>query len=240
MFDNQIITDLCFAFRLRHQLPIGREHSVLFLSNVFFSEGLNRPAELQPFVIRQVKVRPNLDLELVDQGAIGGNHDLRRIDIGGAQRGDILLVSELLEAGKHDFGFDLVADVLVKAPLDDLAGGLAGPEPRDDGICYQLAVLFVQSAVDRLALDGHLDVLLARTDIAHFDVLAEFFFFCLLITLLGRRIRRRLGDCRRILLLGLGFFSHRKLHQKSRKPRRPGHDGRKVRIAQVFSAQRSG
>src|SRR5262249_3700156 len=64
---------------------------------------------------------------------------------------------------------------LVVAPLDELAGGLAGPEPADLGLIalHQFGVLLVEPLVDLLALDGHLDVLLARPDVTDLDRLDE-------------------------------------------------------------------
>ena len=88
---------------------------------------------------------------------------------GRAERGDVVVLGELLEAGQQHFGLDLVADFLLEAALDDLARRLAGPEAGDVGVGDQLAELLAEPVVDVVAVDGDLDVLLARADVLDLD-----------------------------------------------------------------------
>ena len=99
--------------------------------------------------------------------------DVGGVDVGVAERGDVVVLGELFEAGQQHLGLDLVADFLVEAALDDLARRLAGPEAGHVGVGDQLAELLAEAVVDVLAIDGDLDVLLARADVLDLDRLVE-------------------------------------------------------------------
>ena len=129
--------------------------------------------ELEALVIGQVELRPDLDLELVDERPLVGDLDLGRVDVGRAERGDVVVLGELFEAGQQHLGLDLVADLLLEAAFDDLARRLAGPEAGHVGVGDQLAELLVEAVVDVRAVDGDLDVLLARADVVDLDRLVE-------------------------------------------------------------------
>ena len=170
---DEEVAELGVALRLGHDLAVGRQQPAFFLRDVLLGEGVDRPADLEALVVGQVELRPNLDLELVDERPLARQLDVGRIDVGARQRGDVVVLGELLQAGQQHLALDLIADLLVEAALDDAARRLAGPEAGHVGVGDQLAELLVEAAVDVLAIDRDLDVLLARADVADLDGLLE-------------------------------------------------------------------
>src|SRR5262249_18984979 len=67
----------------------------------------------------------------------------------------------------------LVADLALEAALDELARRLAGAEAGDGGVGDQLLELVVEAVLDVAAVDGNLDVLLARADLPDLDRLVQ-------------------------------------------------------------------
>src|SRR5262245_30695185 len=88
----------------------------------------------------------------------------------------------------------------------------ARPTMSGISVRHQLAILLVELGLDVVALDGHLDVLLAGPDVLELDGLLELF---RLVAIENRGVAR-LGHGRG--LLGGGFVRHPSLPQKSRKP----------------------
>ena len=113
---------------------------------------MGRAAELQPLVVRQVELGPHLDVELVDERSFLGNLDRVRVEFRGAERRDLLLVGQLLQAGHQHLGLDLLGDRLVVLLLDQLTWGFAGAEPADLRLVAldQFRVLLVEPLVDLL------------------------------------------------------------------------------------------
>ena len=94
----------------------------------------------------------------------------------GGLSGEIgLFVGQLLQARHQHLRLDLLGDRLVVLLLDELARRLAGAEAADLRLVAldQFGVLLVEALVDLLAIDGHLDVLLARADVLDLDGLLE-------------------------------------------------------------------
>jgi hypothetical protein len=137
---------------------------------------VRRPAECQPLVVGQVELGPHLDVELVDERPFLRNADRVRVEFRRAERRNGLLVGQLLQARHQHLRLDLLGDRLVVLPLDQLARGLAGAEAADLRLVAldQFRVLLVEPLVDLLALDGDLDVLLARADVLDLDRLLQF------------------------------------------------------------------
>ena len=188
--DDQQIAELNVSLGLGYDLAIGRQKPAFLLDHFFLAEGMDGAAQLQTLVIWQIEMRPNLDLELVDERSLARQLDVGRIDVGGAQGGDVVVLGELLQAGQQDLALDLIADFLLKAALDDPARRLTGPETGHVGVADQFAEFLAEARVDVLAFDGDLDVLLARPDIADLDVLME----------LGRLVRGGGGRLLRMLV----------------------------------------
>src|SRR5579883_530138 len=92
--------------------------------DVRVGERVGRAAEPEALVAGQVELRPDLDVELVDEGPGVRDADRARVEFRRAERGDGLLLGELLEAGHQDFRLDLRGDFLLVPPLDDPPGGL--------------------------------------------------------------------------------------------------------------------
>ena len=87
--------------------------------------------------------------------------------VGRGERGDVLLLGQLLQAGHQDFAADLVLDLLPVEPLDQLSRRLARAEPLDVRAVLrdQFAVFLVQPGVDVGAIDRDLDVFLDRKSV---------------------------------------------------------------------------
>ena len=134
---------------------------------------MDRPADLESLVIGQIELRPNLDLEFINERSLARQLDVGRIDVRSAQRRDVVVLGKLLQAGQQHLALDLIADLLLKAAFDDAARRLAGPEAGHIGIGDQLTDFLAEAAVDVLAIDRDVDVLLAWADIADIDGLLE-------------------------------------------------------------------
>ena len=157
----------------RHDLPVRRQQAPLLIGDFVVREDVHGAIQLQALVIGEVERGANLDLEFVDERAVLGQLDLGGIDVGGRERGDVVVLAQLLQAGHHDLALDLIGDFLLVAALDHLARRLAGAEAGDVGVRDQLAELVVQPALDHDAIDGDLDVLLARPDVLDLNLLGQ-------------------------------------------------------------------
>ena len=159
----------------RSELTVGFEDPLAFAGHFGFGVLVNRAAELETLVIRQVELGANLDVELVDERAFLGDGDRVRVQVRRAERRDRLLFRELLEARHEDLRLHFLGHRIVVALLDHLAGGLAGAEPANLRLIAerQFRELLVEALVDLGALNGDLDVLLARSGVLDLDLLVE-------------------------------------------------------------------
>ena len=69
------------AFRLGHDLAVGRQQPAFLALDVLVGEGVDERVELQALVVGQVELRPDLDLELVDQRPFLRQLDAGRVDV---------------------------------------------------------------------------------------------------------------------------------------------------------------
>ena len=61
-----------------HHLGVLEEQAAFLVLDVLLGEGVDRPANLEAAVVGQVELRPDLDLELVDQRPLGRQLDVVR------------------------------------------------------------------------------------------------------------------------------------------------------------------
>ena len=62
--------------------PCGRQQAALLLGHVLVGEGVDGALQLQALVVGQVELRPDLDLELVDERPLVRQLDRGGVDVG--------------------------------------------------------------------------------------------------------------------------------------------------------------
>ena len=174
--DDVVRLDRGVLALLGDERPLRLQEPAHLVLDVLVGELVGRLAELHALVVGQVELGPDLDVELVDERpARPAAPDLSGVEFGRGERGDVRVLGELLEAGHQDFAADVLGDGRLELALDVLARGLAGAEPGDGGgaVLEQLVELLLEPLVDGVAVDGDLDVLLARADVGDLDGLLE-------------------------------------------------------------------
>ena len=183
------------------------------LLDVGVAELAHRLLDRQPLPLRQLELRPHLDVELERQGALLGHLHRLEIEIRLADRRELLLLVHLREAVHQQFALDLLGDVLAEAGLDQLPRRMAGTEARHVRGRHQLGELLVEVPLDVLVRDRHGDVPLARAAVLDLDLQGEPLGFLFLFR------DGRVGSGFRTSSVKSAVFAVS--HDRSRQPRLP-------------------
>ncbi len=116
--------------------------------DVAVSEVADRAGDLQALPLGHLELGTHFDVELECHRARFGNLDRFQVDLRFANRREVLVFANLLQAVHQQAAFDLIGNFLLESTLDDLPRCAADTEPRHAGRGYQVAEGVVKVAVD--------------------------------------------------------------------------------------------
>src|SRR5208337_4968362 len=141
--------------------------------HILVANRLDRPLDLQIFVLGDRELGPNLHVHLECHRAIVGKYDRLDIELGLDNRVELVILVNLLERGHQERRLDLIGDLLAKSFDNKLPGSTAGPKPWNLGVALKVTQRFLELTLDLGSWDRNLEVLLTRSDILNMDVELE-------------------------------------------------------------------
>ena len=94
------VADFGLAAGLGHDLAVRREETPFFLGDFLVGEGMDDALDLEALVIGQIKLRPYFDFKFIHQRPVSRHLDGGGVDVGMAERRDVVVLGELFEAGE--------------------------------------------------------------------------------------------------------------------------------------------